>query len=156
MYSLDNIALSPKASSTFTFHKIFSNSTPSWTTFVKRILDLMLGFQYDQITALWKQDNITFTFYCILASVDIAHLYTCRNLNANLPTCILAYLHTCTLAYCDFYTISKSDLKWLMFRYNRKQSAAGQYWSISENISQSLTILGYISQYGTKSDCSLQ
>ena len=95
----------------------------------------MLGLQNDQMTALWENVSLAFTFYRILA-----------------------YLHTCILAYSWFCAASKSNLKWLRFSFNEKMSKQGateQYWSILTNDSEYVIVLGYIWQYRTISECSL-
>ena len=86
------------------------------------------------------------------------------NFHFLLHSCIPApaCLYSCIHAYSQFFTASKSDLKHLKrlrisFKWKMsKQGVTGQYWSILDNISQCLTILGYIWQYCTISECSLQ
>ena len=78
---------------------------------------------------------------------------------AYLYTCIASYLHTCMLACSWFSTASKSDFKMLSFSFYGKISkhgATGQYWSLMDNISKCLRILGHIWQYLKISKCSLQ
>ena len=78
----------------------------------------MISLESDKMTDLGPNDHLTFTFH-----------------------------YTCILAKSQFFTASKSDFKLLRFSLKGKMSkldATGQYWSVVDNISKCLTILGYI------------
>ena len=108
---------------------------------LKKFLDSMLGLQNDEMTALWENDSLAFTFYYIFV-----HLHTCT----------LAYLHTSTLAWSRFLLYLNQTWSGRGINFNGKMSKEGAYCSVLDNISQCLNIFGYIWQYWTLSGCSLQ
>ena len=131
-----------------------------------------------QMTAVWTNNSLTFTFHYIFSNshtqlnnfckssfrvwcwVYEMIIFYCILAYMFHGICILSYLLTCILAYSRFCAASKSDLKWLRFSFNGKMSKeVGCHWTILallDNIIEWLNLLRCIWQYWALSKYSLQ